>query len=165
MKGLRHPMAGITLVETSVTLGVVSLLFILGVSAMDFGRGMALTGFQEELQGSLHQAFHLARAKGSNVTVALGSPAAQDIIPLQLPKGVMWGKPDRIPLPPGMDPTVKAASTGEAHARITVTPRHTATASAWFVNDGRDALCMRLSGQGRLQLLRWRASRQAWTRC
>jgi len=165
MKPGCRSMTGVSLVETSLTLGIAGIISLCGLATLDLTRWLALSGFQVELQGSLHQAFHLARARGRNVTVALGVPATQDILPLQLPRGVHWGKPDWIPMPPGMDPTVKAATTGEAHARITVTPRHTATASAWFVHDGRDALCMRLSGQGRCQLLRWRASKNAWTRC
>jgi hypothetical protein len=32
------------------------------------------------------------------------------------------------------------------------------------LNDGREALCMRLSGQGKLQVLRWRRDLQKWTR-
>lgn len=156
---------GFTLAETSITLGIVGILGACGISTLDLGGGLALTGFQVELQGSLDQAFHLARARGSNVTVVLNSQAAQDIIPLQLPRGVHWGKLPEVPLPSGMDPTVKAASTGLAHARITVTPRRTATASAWFLHDGRDVLCMRLSGHGRIQMLRWKASQQKWTRC
>ncbi|MBP1628105.1 MAG: hypothetical protein H6Q00_2580 [Holophagaceae bacterium] len=156
---------GFTLAETSVTLGITGILGLCGLSTLDLGGGLALSGFQVELTGSLDQAFHLARARGSNVSVVMNSPGAQDIIPLQLPRGVKWGSLPGVPLPPGMDPTVKASNTGLAHARITVTPRRTATASAWFLNDGRDVLCMRLSGQGRVQLLRWRAARMKWTRC
>nr|WP_320133680.1 hypothetical protein [uncultured Holophaga sp.] len=156
--------SGFTLMESSLTLGIMGMLSLAGMSALDLGRGLALSGFQVELRGSLQEAFLRARASGRNVTVALGSPKAQDIIPLQLPQGVRWGLPAGIPMPPGMDPTVKATQTGEAHARITVTPRHTATASAWFLSDGRDALCMRLSGQGQLQMWRWIATRGSWTR-
>lgn len=156
---------GFTLAETSISLGIVGMLGAFGIGSLDFGGGFALSGFQVELQGSLDQAFHLARARGSNVIVALNTRAAQDILPLQLPPAIHWGKLPHVPLPPGMDPTVKAASTGLAHARITVTPRRTATASAWFLHDGRDVLCMRLSGHGRIQMLRWRDSRKAWTRC
>jgi len=157
--------SGFTLAESSLTLGIVGLLGALGLGSLDLGGNLALSGFQVELRGCLEQAFHLARARGSDVAVVLNSPAAQDVVPLQLPRGVRWGSLPGIPLPPGMDETVKAARTGLAHARITVTPRRTATASAWFLNDGRDVLCMRLSGHGRLQLLRWRSGCRAWTRC
>jgi len=157
--------AGFTLAETSITVGIVGALMLGGLSTLDMGGSLALTGFQVELRGCLDQAFILARARGSNVTVALNTPATQDVLPLQVPRGVYWGKPPEVPLPPGMDPTIKASQTGLAHARITVTPRRTATASAWFLHDRRDVLCMRLSGTGRVQLLRWRASQKKWTRC
>jgi hypothetical protein len=64
-----------------------------------------------------------------------------------------------------MAPTKRARETGQAHARITVTPRHTATASAWFVNNGRDVICMRVSGRGHIQVLRWRKSTRKWSLC
>jgi hypothetical protein len=58
----------------------------------------------------------------------------------------------------------KADTQGEAHRTITVTPRHTATASCWFLNDGEDVLCMRLSNRGRVRMLRWRAGNLRWVR-
>ena len=132
--------------------------------SLDFG-STELTAAQQEIVGSLDQAFILARARGTNVTVALGKASgAGEHLPVELGRRVKWGKPDAIPLPPDMDAPVVAAKTGEAHPIITVTPRHTALASCWFLNDGREALCMRLSGQGRLQVLRWRRDRQKWTR-
>lgn len=66
-------------------------------------------------------------------------------------------------MPPGMAPTKRAGATGQAHARITVTPRHTATASAWFVNNGKDVVCMRVSGHGHIQILRWHKSTGKWS--
>jgi prepilin-type N-terminal cleavage/methylation domain-containing protein len=154
---------GFTLVETSVVLGIVGILSAAGLSAVDFGN-QDLDAVQVDLQGGLYQAFHLARARGTNVVVALGNENAPDVIPVKLVGKVKWGKPSHIPMPPGMEPTKTAESTGQAHPRITVTPRHTATATTWFVNNGKEAVCMRLSGHGRIHLLRWRQARKTWTR-
>lgn len=155
---------GVTLVETSVVLGIVGFLSVAGLSLTQSPR-MDLTAIQMELPATVHQAKVLARASGRNITVALGQPKlGPDILPVRMSHRVKWGKPAGIPLPKGMNDPVKADQTGEAHAKVTITPRLTATAATWFLNDGRDALCMRLSGQGRLQLLRWQASRKAWVR-
>lgn len=155
---------GVTLVETSLVVGIVGLLASAAAGMMRPPQ-MDLTCVQQEIPAAVMQAMHLARARGTNVTVALGQPAlGPDVLPVKLPGRVKWGKPAQVPLPPGMDAPTRADSTGEAHARVTVTPRHTATATTWFLNDGTDALCMRLSGHGRLQLLRWRACRKTWTR-
>ncbi len=155
---------GITLVETSVVMGIVGLLTVIGISAVGSPQ-MDLTCVQQDLPAAVMQAMHLARARGRNVTVALGKPElGPDILPVNIPARVKWGKPSHVPLPKGMAAPVVAGSTGEAHARITITPRRTATATAWFLHDGTDALCMRLSGTGHLQLLRWRNSSKKWTR-
>ncbi len=155
---------GITLVETSVVMGIVGLLTAVGISAVGSPQ-MDLTCVQQDLPAAVMQAMHLARARGRNVTVALGKPElGPDILPVNIPARVKWGKPSHVPLPKGMAAPVIAGSTGEAHARITITPRRTATATAWFLHDGTDALCMRLSGTGHLQLLRWRNSTKKWTR-
>jgi len=155
---------GVTLVETSVVLAIVGILSSVGLG-MTRTPDMELSCVQHELPAAVMQAMHLARARGKNVIVALGQPGlGPDVLPVQLPKHVKWGKPSQIPLPKGMDDPTRADTTGEAHAKVTVTPRHTATAATWFLNDGTDALCMRLSGHGHLQLLRWRASRKSWTR-
>jgi len=153
---------GFSLAETSVVLGILGILAVAGTACIDFG-SVELAVAQEDLRGGIQQAFHLARAKGQDVIVTLGDPGTPGILPVNLPKKVKWGKPDNIPVPPGMDEPKKAGSTGEAHPKITITPRHTATASAWFVNDGREALCMRLSGKGHLQMLRWRRSTRRWS--
>ncbi len=155
---------GITLIETAVVMGIVGLLTVVGLSAVGSPQ-MDLTCVQQDLPAAVMQAMHLARARGRNVTVALGKPElGPDILPVHIPARVKWGKPSHVPLPKGMTAPVQAGSTGEAHARITITPRHTATAAAWFLHDGTDALCMRLSGTGHLQLLRWRNSSKKWTR-
>lgn len=155
---------GVTLVETSLVLGIVGILSAAGLG-LTMTPKMDLTAIQMELPATVHQAKVLARASGRNVTVALGQPKlGPDVLPVRMSHRVKWGKPAGIPLPKGMNDPVKADETGEAHAKVTITPRLTATAATWFLNDGSDALCMRLSGQGRLQLLRWRASRKAWVR-
>ncbi len=155
---------GITLVETSVVMAIVGILTAVGISAVGSPQ-MDLTCVQQDLPAAVMQAQHLARARGRNVIVAIGKPElGPDILPVNIPARVKWGKPSHVPLPKGMATPVTAGTTGEAHARITITPRHTATAAAWFLHDGTDALCMRLSGTGHLQLLRWRNSSKTWTR-
>jgi prepilin-type N-terminal cleavage/methylation domain-containing protein len=159
----RCPQRGTTLLEMMVVMAIISILTALCFSAWDMGH-TELTAAQHEIRGSLDQAFTLARAKGENVTVALGNTQATGHLPVQLGKHVKWGKPAHIPLPPGMDDPVHADDTGMAHATITVTPRRTATASLWFLNDGREALCMRINNHGQVQLLRWNLDRQQWRR-
>lgn len=156
--------SGYSTVETALAMGIVSVLAAVGVAMADFG-GQELTTVQQEFQGSLYEAFSLARAQGKNVIVALGDPKMPGIIPVRLPPKVKWGKPGFIPTPPGMDEPRRAGILGSAHPRITVTPRHTATACAWFVNDGREAVCMRVSGHGHIQVLRWRRSTRKWSLC
>lgn len=164
MKRRMTAQRGTSLVELVVVLGVGAML--LGVAAVQWDTGaMELSAAHQEIRGSLDQAFTLARARGTNVTVALGrASSAGEHLPVQLGRHVKWGKPDHIPLPPGMDAPAVASRTGESHAILTVTPRRTALASTWFLNDGQEALCMRLSGHGRLSVLRWRRDRKKWTR-
>ena len=160
----RRSCLGFSSTETVVTLGIVGVMAAAGLATIDF-HVVDLPSAQQEMQGCLDQAFVQARASGRNVSLA----PAQDgggpgIIPVRLPHRVKWGKPAQIPLPSGMADPVRADTTGEAHPRITVTPRRTATASAWFLNDGKDALCFRLSGHGRLTVLRYRTAHQRWER-
>ena len=156
--------SGFTLLEALLALAILAILGGLLLGSMDAGSA-ALTAVQGELRGGVEQAFLLARARGSEVQVGFRRSADSGLRPLQLPRGVVWGLPDRgIPLPPGMAPTIRAQRTGEAHPVITVTPEGTATASAWFLTDGKDALCLRLSGHGRFQLLRWRRRLGRWGR-
>ncbi|WP_306590266.1 Tfp pilus assembly protein FimT/FimU [Geothrix sp. 21YS21S-4] len=162
--GCRRSQRGTSLLEFTLTMSIAALLAGAGLSQLDSG-ATELSAAQDEICGSLDQAFNLARARGTNVTVALGkATGAGEHLPVQVGRRVKWGKPANIPMPPDMDEGSVAAATGESHALFTVTPRHTALAGAWFLNDGRDALCMRLSGHGRLQVLRWRRERQKWTR-
>lgn len=155
---------GTSLLELTVVMAVVAILAVVGTVQWDTG-ATELAAAHHEIRGSLEQAFTLARARGSNVTVALGrASGAGEHLPVQLSRHVKWGKPAHIPLPPGMDAPTVASRTGEAHPILTVTPRHTALASTWFLNDGKEALCMRLSGHGHLQVLRWRRDLSTWTR-
>ena len=155
----RH--AGTSLVETSLVLALVGLLVLLGLGRLGSG-SQGLTAVEGELRGCLEQALLRAQAQGCGLQVALQGPGGS-LAPLRLPRGVRWGLPARgIPIPPGMDPPVRAHLTGAAHAQVPITPRHTALASVWFLTDGQDALCLRLSNHGHVQLLRWRHQRQHW---
>lgn len=155
---------GTSLLELTVAMAVAAILGMALPLFPDAG-AVELTAAHQEIRGSLEEAFTLARARGTNVTVALGKASgAGEHLPVQLGRRVKWGKPDHIPLPPDMDAPTLASRTGEAHAILTVTPRHTALASTWFLNDGKEALCMRLSGHGQLKVLRWRRDRLAWAR-
>jgi len=152
---------GHTLLEAVLVLAILSLLTAAGSLALDH-RGPSLTLLAADLRGALDQAFLLARARGSEVRLALGGPGG-DVAPVLLPRGVRWGLPRTgVPFPPGMDPPRRAHLTGAAHPVVTVTPQGTATAGAWFLTDGRDALCVRLSGRGDVHLRRWRSDLHAW---
>ncbi len=160
----RSSQCGSSLLELTVVMAVTAILSATAALCLDIG-STELTSAHQEIAGSLYQAFSLARARGTDVKVALGkATGVGEHLPVALGRKVKWGKPDTIPLPPDMDAPVVAAKTGEAHPIITVTPRHTTLASAWFLNDGQEALCMRLSGQGHLQVLRWRRDPKKWTR-
>jgi hypothetical protein len=165
---------GATLLELLVVLALVCLLAFLGWSRVDLGR--PLDAVQGELRGCLERAQVRAQAQGRTVSVSLQSscaavpgqashPAVPLALPLVLPRGVRWGlPPEGVPFPEGMKPPVRAHLTGEAHERVRVTPRHTAQASLWFLTDGKDALCLRLSDHGQLTLLRWRRPQRQWIR-
>ncbi len=159
----RGSQRGTSLLELTVAMGVSGLLAVVGVSHWDTGHA-ELTAAQHELTDSLDQAFILARARGVNITVGLANGQDSNHLPIRLGRHVHWGKPARVPLPPGMADPAKADTQGEAHRTITVTPRHTATASCWFLNDGEEALCMRLSNRGHVRMLRWRAGSRRWAR-
>ena len=161
--GRRRPSLGFSQMELLTTFAIAATLALAGLAVAE-PTGLGLTVVSQDLQGCLDQAFHQARAQGRNVTIAPASVGGPNIIPLHIPRGVRWGKPDHIPVPPGMDPPKVAAATGEAHPKITITPRHTVTATAWFLNDGKESLCVRLSGQGRLEVLRYRLRSHRWER-
>lgn len=160
----RRRSCGFSLTELCVCLGIAGVLGGAGVSNFILP-SPRLSALQQELDAALIQAFHQARAQGCNVRVALGVQSSDsDVLPVRLPEGVRWGKPALVPLPPGMDDPVAADATGEAHPTITVTPRRTVTATAWFLTDGKDVLCLRLSGHGQHHMLRWYAARRRWGR-
>lgn len=160
----RSTQRGSSLLEVTLVMAVAAVLLAVGTALWDTDP-VDLLAAQGEIRSSVEEAFILARARGTNVKVALGAASGTgEHMVVQLSRKVKWGKPDGIPLPPGMDAPVVAARTGEAHPVITVTPRHTTLASTWFLNNGKEALCMRLSGNGRLQVLRWRRDRLKWTR-
>lgn len=164
LRSCRLSQRGTSLLDLTVSMAVAAIMTAVCLAPWDPGSA-ELSVAHSEIRGSLEQAFSLARARGTNVTVALGQASgAGGHLPVQLSRRIKWGKPADIPLPPGMDAPTTADHTGEAHPILTVTPRHTALASTWFLNDGREALCMRLSGQGKLQVLRWRRDRQKWVR-
>lgn len=154
---------GVSLIEMLTATGIAGAL---GLGAFgSFGvRGPALTVAAQELQGSLDEAFAQARASGQPVEVSATATRGVGHLPVSLPRSIQWGLPSGIPLPPHMEATTRVAARGEAHPAITVTPRHTATATAWFLNDGSDVLCLRINGHGRRTLLRWRAARHRWGR-
>ncbi len=154
---------GYSMLELTVVVGISGLLSLAGLGGLDAAH-LELDAAQQELVESLDQAFVLARARGVNITLGLASGKDPNHLPIHLGRQVKWGKPAGIPLPSGMEDPARAATQGEAHPTITVTPRRTATASLWFLNDGRDVLCMRLSNHGRIHLLRWRSSLRRWKR-
>lgn len=160
----RLPERGTSLVEVCLTLGVAGMLTLVGLGGHLDARRLELDAAQQELQATLDHAFVLARAQGTNITLGLATGRDPNHLPIHLGRHLAWGKPANVPLPPGMDAPVRAALTGEAHPDITVTPRHTATASLWFLHDGRDVLCMRLSSRGRVRLLRWHGEARRWAR-
>lgn len=154
---------GFSLPEALLTLGLIGVLCVCGIASIDPG-AQDLTAAEHELRASVQQAFILAHARGRSIRLeAAGTAPHPDVIPLHLGRKVRWGKPPHIPLPPGMEDPKRADEKGEAHPQITVTPRHTATASAWFLHDGQDALCLRLSGKGSMRMLRWRKALGTWT--
>lgn len=160
----RSHQQGSSLLELTVAMAVAAVLSAVCAFQLDAG-GAELTAAQNEIRGSLDQAFSLARARGTNVSVALGKASgAGEHLPVQLGRRVKWGKPASIPVPPGMDADTVAARTGESHPILTVTPRRTALAGAWFLNNGSEALCVRLNDHGHLQVLRWRRDLKKWTR-
>lgn len=162
---------GFSLLELCLALGLVALLGALAGAAL-LPVNPVLDVLQGELRASLEQAFLQARARGAPVRVALGGLVsacrhrhrdAAHIMALSLPRGVRWGLPHAgFPLPPDMKPTVGAHLTGQAHPCVTVSPARSAEASTWFLTDGRDAVCLRVSPFGKITLLRWRRRLGRW---
>ena len=154
---------GMSLIEVLVATGIAGALGMGALGAAQL-QGPSLTVAKQEIEGSLDQAFSLARVSGQPVEVSASRVKDVGHLPVSLPRTIHWGLIPGTPLPPNSDATVKAATTGEAHAAITVTPRHTATATVWFLNDGKDALCVRVNDHGLMTTLRWRADQRRWGR-
>jgi prepilin-type N-terminal cleavage/methylation domain-containing protein len=157
-----HRQKGYTLAEVMAVTVILGVLVAAGFTTRFQGCDLAVA--QLELKGSLDQAFSEARARGRNVSVSMSNDSGTDVLPVRLPRTIRFGKPAHIPLPPGVTEPKVAATTGEAHPRITVTPRRTATAALWFLNDGEEALCMRLNGHGSVLMYRWRSQLNRWVR-
>lgn len=154
---------GFSFIELTVALGITGILGGVGLGSLNIG-SPDLSAAQAELKATVQQATMLARAKGSQVTVGFRIPAGPDVFPVKVSRRIQWGKPAHIPLPKGMADPVKADTTGESHSKIVISPRQTATASCYFVNDGKEAVCLRISGLGHLQVLRWKADQKRWIR-
>ena len=154
---------GMSVIEMLAATSIAGALGLAGLGGFSLP-SPALSVASQEIQGSLDQAFCLAQASGQSVEVSASRTKDLGHLPVSLPRTLHWGLPAGVPLPSGEDPGTRAAATGEAHATITVTPRHTATATVWFLNDGEDALCIRVNDCGRVATLRWRASRHRWGR-
>jgi hypothetical protein len=116
-----------------------------------------------EIKGSLDQAFSLAFHSGQNAVVSMSQEKGVGHVPVHLSRRVRWGKPANVPMPPGVD-AAKASASGEALPRIVVTPRRTVLADSWFLNDGRDVLYVRVNGQGRVAMMRWRHAQKKWVK-
>jgi hypothetical protein len=150
-------------VELVLALGITAILAAVALDRGPSG-GPVLTAVQGELRAAVEQALILARRQNRPVRLALGTGGARgDLPPLVLPRGVRWGlPPSGVPLPPDMDTTVRAHRTGAAHDRVVAHPGGTVEANAWFLTDGRDAVCLRLAGDGGVTLLRWRRRTGRW---
>jgi hypothetical protein len=117
---------------------------------------------QTELRRSLHLAFRLAALHRRAVVLEPFLEAAEGCLALHLPKGVRWGRPLSIPLPPSLE------DSGWQDGRprpITVMPQRRASANVWFLHHGRQALCLRLDLSGAVELLRYRPLLRAWVNC
>ena len=161
--------SGFSLLELALVLAIGGLLA--GLGAAGLGRShAALTAVQGELRAGVEQALLLARARGGTVQLRLEAhPAAGsgradgEALPLTLPRGVRWGVADPdMTLPKGAEHTLRAHLTGSARPTVFVTPRGTAMGSSWFLTDGEDSVCLRLSDHGRITLLRWRQRLKVW---
>lgn len=152
--------------EVLVVLALVGILSGVALRGLEL-RGASLVMVQRELPGVLDHAFELARLRGASLEVVLGRDRQgdRDTLPYPLPRALRWGLPAGVPHPPGMALTTQAAPRGAAHVSITVTPRRTCTAGAWFLHDpAGEALCLRLSGDGRITVLRWSRAGRSWSR-
>lgn len=121
-----------------------------------------LRAAQIELCRSLHLAFRLASIHSRTVILEPFHESAEGHLALRLPKGVRWGRPQTVPLPPILE------GSGWLDGRprpITVMPERRSAANVWFLHCGRQALCLRLDLSGAVELLRYRPLLGAWVAC
>lgn len=121
-----------------------------------------LQAAQSELRRTLHLAFGLASAHRQPVVVEPCRNPAKGQITVRLPKGVRWGRPSAVPLPPSLS---DSGWRGGRPRPITVMPHHRAAANVWFLHHGRHALCLQLGLSGSVEMLRYRPLLGTWTPC
>lgn len=122
----------------------------------------ALRRASQELRTRLELAFRLASLHRRTVVLEPSRRAGAGQVAVRLPRGVRWGCPASIPLPP------RLAATGWESSRprpITVTPERRAAANVWFVHQGRQALCLCLGLGGGVVLFRYRPLLGTWIEC
>lgn len=122
----------------------------------------ALRQASRELRTQLELAFRLATLHRRPVVLEPSRRAGSGQVAVRLPRGVRWGCPATIPLPP------RLAATGWATGRprpITVTPERRAAANVWFVHHGRQALCLCLELGGGVVIFRYRPLLGTWIEC
>ena len=137
-------------------------LFQTMASRLPFPLCPPLRAARNELCRGLHLAFRLAATHRRTVVLEPCMEATEGRISVRLPKGVHWGRPVDVPLPPSL---ADSGWRGGRPRPITVTPQRRAAANVWFLHHGREALCLRLELSGTVELLRYRPLSGAWTRC
>jgi hypothetical protein len=121
-----------------------------------------LRAAQAELRRSLHLAFRLAATHRRTVVLEPCRDATEGRISVRLPEGVLWGRPAATPLPPSL---AGSGWRGDCPRPITVMPQRRASANVWFLQHGREALCLRLDLSGAVELLRYRPVLGTWVSC
>lgn len=124
-----------------------------------------LQAAHQELHRSLRLAFSLATVHRRPVCVApvLGAAQAGPAmhLPLRLPDGVHWGRPESVPLPP--DLLDSGWRSGQPRP-LTILPDRRAASNVWFLHHGRETLCLRLGLVGQVEILRYRPLLGGWMR-
>ena len=123
---------------------------------------LPLRAAQKELQRRLQLAFQLASLHRRGVVLNPDPKGGCGLVPVCLPQGVAWGRPPATPLPPRL---ADSGWTGEAPRPITVMPEHRAAANVWFLQHGRQSLCLCLGLGGTVELLRYRPLLGTWSTC